>query len=108
MPLRDNDFMRANQPEDRLSDYERVVCYNTIPRVASPVTLSLVLVYGFCLLEAVLALAYGLAAHRHGWTVAGAASLAGLVVFGMVADFIINNKPPHGGLLFAGFGVSGC
>ncbi len=80
--------MKADMPEDRLSEYERVVCYHTLPRVAAPVTLSLVLVYGFCLLEAVLALAYGLTAHAQAWTTAGAWSLAGLVVFGMAAFFL--------------------
>ena len=80
--------MRADLPEDRLSDYERVVCYNTLPRVVTPVTLSLVLVYAFCLLEAVLALAYGLTAHKETWTTAGTASLAGLVIFGLAAFFI--------------------
>ncbi len=88
VPLRDNDYMRANQPEDRLSGFERAVCYNTIPRVAAPVTLSLVFVYAFCLLEAVLALAYGLTARNQSWATAGAAALAVLVVFGMVAFFI--------------------
>ena len=80
--------MKADLPEDRLSEYERAVCYNTIPRVVSPVTFSLVLVYAFCLLEAVLVLAYGLAAHRPPWTTAGAVSLAGLIVFGLAAFFI--------------------
>ena len=86
--LGENNGMKADLPEDRLSEYERAVCYNTIPRVVSPVTFSLVLVYAVCLVEAVLALAYGLAAHHQPWTTAGAVSLAGLIVFGLSAFFI--------------------
>jgi len=86
--LRDNCFMRADMPEDRLGEFERVVCYNTLPRVVAPVTISLVMVYAFCLLEAVLALAYGLAAQRQTWAMAGAWSLAGLIFFGLLAFFV--------------------
>lgn len=77
--------MRVTHETDHISDYERAVCYYTLPKVVSPITLGLIVAYAVCLLEAVLALGYGLWTENRTWTVAGAVALAGIVVFGMVA-----------------------
>lgn len=77
--------MRVEQTLDSISDYERAICYYTLPKVISPLTMGLIIAYGVCVLEAILALAYGLWADNRNWTIAGASALAGIVVFGMIA-----------------------
>ncbi len=76
--------MRVERPVDQISDYERAVCYYTLPKVVSPLTLGLIIAYAICVLEAIAALGYGLWVDNRTWTTAGAASLAGIVVFGMI------------------------
>ncbi len=70
---------------DRISDYERAVCYYTLPHATGRVTLALILVYTLCLFEALAALIYGLYADNRTWTVAGTVALAGIVILGVVA-----------------------
>jgi len=50
--------MRSTPP-DTISDYERAVCYYTLPRVTSRVTLALVIAYAVCVFEALGALCIG-------------------------------------------------
>ncbi len=77
--------MRVERSVDQMSDYERAVCYYTLPKVVSPLTLGLVVAYSICVFEAIAALGYGLWVDSRTWTMAGAASFAGIVVFGMFA-----------------------
>ena len=76
---------RVDMTPERLSDYERAVCYYTLPRVIHPVTFSLVVVYTICLLEALGVLTYGLLWNKDFITRIGAIALAGIVVLGIVA-----------------------
>lgn len=73
---------------DHLTDYERAVCYYTLPRVKSTVTIGLLAAYCVCLLEAIAALLFGVLTERAIWAEAGIFALAGLIVFGVVAFFI--------------------
>ena len=75
--------MKAVPENEHLSAYERAVCYYTLPKVISPITYGLVLVYAVCILESVGALVYGLTTDNEVWKVAGAAAFAAIVVFGM-------------------------
>ena len=76
---------RVDMTPERLSDYERAVCYYTLPRIIHPITFSLVVVYTICLLEALGVLTYGLLWDKDSIARMGAIALAGIVVFGIVA-----------------------
>ena len=71
--------------ETLITDYERAVCYYTLPKVVSPVTVGLVAAYVLCVLEAAAALAYGLITDNRTWTIAGLYCFVGIIVFGMIA-----------------------
>lgn len=73
------------EPREPISDYERAVCYYTLPRTTSPVNLALIFVYALCLIEAVAALVFGLATDNQTWTTIGTVCLAGIVLLGLVA-----------------------
>ncbi|MDK1020259.1 MAG: hypothetical protein QGD90_01305 [Candidatus Hydrogenedentes bacterium] len=79
--------------EERLSEYERAVCYSTIPRLTHPVTFGLIVAYGFVLLATFLLMAHGLNtehafSERWGPIAFGVAVVAGLV--GFMARAIVN------------------
>jgi hypothetical protein len=75
--------MRA-APPDMISDYERAVCYYTLPRVTSPVSLALLVAYAVCLFEALGAMCIGVLFEHRTWTIAGTVAFVLLVVFGIV------------------------
>ncbi|HIJ73357.1 MAG TPA: hypothetical protein HPP83_04565 [Candidatus Hydrogenedentes bacterium] len=78
--------MRHAEPEqDYLSDYERAVCYYTLPKVVSPVTFGLIGAYLACLLEAAALLGFGVATRQPPFTRWGFAAVAGIIVLGLVA-----------------------
>jgi hypothetical protein len=68
-----------------ISDYERVVCYYTLPKIISPITIGLLSAYALCVLEAVAALIYGIYIQDATWTNAGLYCFIGIIIFGMVA-----------------------
>lgn len=70
---------------DHLSDYERAVCYHTLPRTAHPLTLGLIVAYAVCLMEAVAAIGVGVYLERPVWLQTGAICFVGLILFGIVA-----------------------
>jgi hypothetical protein len=70
--------------DEHLSDYERAVCYHTLPRVNHPLTLGLIVVYGVCLLEALGAIAIGYYLERPWWLKLGGISLIALIFFGLI------------------------
>lgn len=77
--------MTAHQsPREHLSDYERVVCYHTLPRTSHPLTLGLIVAYAVCLLEAVAAIGVGVYLEKPLWLRTGAACIVGLILFGIV------------------------
>ncbi len=78
----------AGEGPDHLSDYERAVCYYTLPRVTSPVTVGLVAAYAVCLLEAAGALGFGVFTGRSVWIQWGTICLAAIIVFGVLAFLI--------------------
>lgn len=78
----------ADEGPDHLSDYERAVCYYTLPRVTSPLTIGLVAAYAICLLEALGALCFGVLTGRNVWIEWGTICLAAIIVFGVVAFLI--------------------
>jgi len=77
--------MTAQQsPREHLSDYERVVCYHTLPRTSHPLTLGLIVAYAVCLLEAVAAIGVGVYLERDTWFRTGSVCFVSLIVFGLV------------------------
>lgn len=79
---------KADLPEDHLSDYERAVCYYTLPRMRHPLTFGLIVAYAICVFEAAAAVIYGfLWENDTVWNV-GVYALGGMIVFGLVVFFI--------------------
>ena len=70
--------------DEHLSDYERAVCYHTLPRVNHPLTLGLIVAYAVCLVEAVGAVAIGYYLERPWWLKVGGVSLITLIFFGLI------------------------
>ncbi len=79
---------RTELPGDHLSDYERAICYYTLPRVTNPVTFGLVVAYFLCVFEAAAALCLGIAIQSEVWTRSGAVALAAIVIFGVIVFMI--------------------
>lgn len=75
---------RIDLPEDRLSEYERVICYYTLPRIAHPVAFWFLVVYAVCLVESVAVILYGLLGDRSGFVRGGLYTFGGIVAFGIV------------------------
>ncbi len=76
---------KVEMPPEHITDYERAVCYYTLPRVTHPVTLGLIAAYAVCLFETLAAVAYGLIWDNLTVTRFGLWAFAGMVVFGIVA-----------------------
>lgn len=72
-------------PDNRISKYERLVCYYALPRLMNPVTIGLLAAYLLCLVEAAAALIYGLLTQQRLWILAGAWALGGIIVLGLTA-----------------------
>lgn len=75
---------KADSPRDYITDYERAICYYTLPKVVSPVTYGIVVAYSVCLFEAVGAVAIGTLLDSRVWIIAGYSALAGIIVFGLL------------------------
>jgi len=76
---------KVEMPAEHLNDYERAICYHTIPRVTQPLTFGLIIVYAVCLVEAVFLLAYGIVTKNGLMETVGIWSLGGIVALGIVA-----------------------
>jgi len=81
--MSDRDNTRAH-----LSEYERAVCYYTLPKVVHPVSLGLLGAYALCVFEALLAMTYGIVAGNMTFTTVGSYSFAAIVAFGIVVFFV--------------------
>ena len=79
---------QAVHESDHLSEYERAICYYTLPKVASPTTIGLIAAYLVCLIEAAAVLGYGLWTDRPVWTRVGTVALGAVIIFGVAAFFI--------------------
>jgi len=74
----------ASHSGEHISDFERAICYYTIPRMVHPLTQGLIGAYALCLLEAIAALCYGVLTHHPVWTKAGIGAFIGIIVLGIV------------------------
>ncbi|HEX71826.1 MAG TPA: hypothetical protein ENN65_00705 [Candidatus Hydrogenedentes bacterium] len=75
---------RAAMTVDYPTDYERAICYYTLPKVISPLTNGLIVIYAVLILEAIVALIIGLSLDNPTWTKAGLWGLLAMVALGAV------------------------
>ncbi|MFP4499911.1 MAG: hypothetical protein ACLFTT_02830 [Candidatus Hydrogenedentota bacterium] len=77
--------MAQGSPDvEHLTDYERAICYYALPKMLSPITLSVLVAYAVCLLEAAAAMGYGFFTGDTTWTNAGIVATIALVLFGIL------------------------
>ncbi len=76
---------RIDLPTEPLTEYERAVCYYTLPRVTHPITVGLIVIYAVCLLEAFGVLIFGLLWNHPRITQVGSILIAAIVILGIVA-----------------------
>jgi hypothetical protein len=69
---------------DRITEYERAVCYYTLPRLTYPLTSGLIGIYFFVLIEAFVLLAYGFFTDAHDIMELGLYGAPFMVVLGIV------------------------
>lgn len=69
---------------DRITEYERAVCYYTLPRLTYPLTSGLIGIYFFVLIEAFILLAYGFFSDAHDIMELGLYGAPFMVVLGIV------------------------
>jgi hypothetical protein len=69
---------------ERLTEFERAVCFDTLPQVTRPVTLGGIAAYAALLIASFLVLAYGIRADEAAWRSWGAAAFAVVVAGGLV------------------------
>ncbi|HOV72938.1 MAG TPA: hypothetical protein PK967_03130 [Candidatus Hydrogenedentes bacterium] len=75
---------RIDGPVHRLTEYERAVCYYTLPRLVHPLTFGLMAIYTVCLFEAAAILVYGVASDQDAARNLGAAAMAAVIGMGVV------------------------
>ncbi len=76
--------MSEKNHQKHLGDYERAIFYYTIPRVTSPVTVRVVVVYSILLVTAFAILAYGIRTERGELVTWGTVALGIIIVLGIV------------------------
>jgi hypothetical protein len=75
---------QPDNKSERLTEFERAVCYETLPHVARPLTLRVVFAYTAVLLLSFVAMAYGVRTENRDWTTWGAIAFAVVVVAGII------------------------
>ncbi len=75
----------SEETQEPLGDYERVVCYYTLPNVISPVTFGTICIFVVFLLQTVAAVAYGWYAGSDRWLWGGLIAMLWLIAAGSVA-----------------------
>ncbi len=77
--------MTLPDPKDeRLTEFERAVCYDTLPQVTRPMTLGVIAAYAVVLFVAFVSMAYGIRSNEAAWKSRGAGAFALVVVGGLV------------------------
>ncbi|HUW59543.1 MAG TPA: hypothetical protein VMZ06_00950 [Candidatus Bathyarchaeia archaeon] len=76
---------QVDLPPQRLSEYERAICYYTLPKITHPVAFGLVVAYAVVVLEVLAILCYGLMSDNAAYTRIGEVVFVGIIVIGMVA-----------------------
>jgi len=69
---------------ERLTEFERCVCYDTLPQVTRPVTLGLIALYALLLIASFALMAYGLRTDHPRWELWGPRIFGLIVAVGLV------------------------
>jgi hypothetical protein len=75
---------QVDLPPQRLSEYERALCYYTLPRITYPVAFGLIVAYAVIVLESLAILSYGLMFDNTVYAQIGVVAFAAVTVLGMV------------------------
>jgi len=81
-------MLESAEHQEHLSDYERAVCYYTLPRVISPVTFGTICVYCVLLAQTLAATCYGWYTNDRAWTVGGVVAFLWLIALGSILFLI--------------------
>ncbi len=73
--------------EERLTEFERAVCFDTLPQVTRPVTLGAIAVYAAVVIASFLVMAYGVSTNQPVWRSWGALAF-GVVIAGGLLGFM--------------------
>ncbi len=76
---------RIEMANERISDYERAICYFSLPRMANPLKVGLVILYSTFLIEAAAVLAWGISSGHALTKQIGAIALGAVIAVGIVA-----------------------
>jgi len=79
---------RVEPPPEHITAYERAVCYYTLPKVGSPVSFGLIVIYAVCVFEAIGAMAIGFWFEHETWLRVGTYAFVGIILFGVAAFFV--------------------
>mgnify|MGYP006908256412 CR=1 FL=1 len=69
---------------ERLTEFERAVCYDTLPHITHPLTFRVVFTYTLVLILAFVAMAYGVRTDIAAWKTWGSIAFAVVVVAGII------------------------
>ncbi len=81
-------MLESEDSREHLSDYERAVCYYTLPRVISPVTFGTICVYCVIVAQTLAATFYGWYTGNRDWMVGGIVAFLWLIALGSVLFLI--------------------
>lgn len=70
--------------QDRLTDFERVICYHTLPSVTSPLTFGIIVAFGVLFLAEAIVGAYGVRVDNETWSHGGAIALGATAALAVV------------------------
>lgn len=70
--------------DERLTEFERAICYDTLPRVTRPLTFGAVAGYTAALVASFLLIAYGVRGDHAFWKTWGTVAFAAVVCFGLI------------------------
>jgi len=79
---------RVDPLPEHITAYERAVCYYTLPKVGSPVSFGLIVIYAVCVFEAIGAIVIGLWFEHDTWLRVGVIALGAIIAFGVLAFFV--------------------
>lgn len=70
--------------QERLTEFERAICYDTLPRVTSPLTMGLIASYTLLLLVSFVVMVYGFYVDHAGYRTIGAWAFIAVVCAGLI------------------------
>lgn len=75
---------KVDLPPQRLSEYERAICYYTLPKITHPVTFGLIIAYTLVFVEAFALMGYGILTENGAYIHWGAIAVIAITIFGII------------------------